>query len=459
MGNLPLFHKGASLAPLIVGGGEIALRKLRLINSLGISCNVISKNATEAMRAQCTASGSTLTLKPIEQNDLAGYNLVVSATDIRAVNEQVADWCKGASIPVNVVDDAELSTVIMPAMIDRRPLQIAISTDGAAPVYARRLRARLEQELPAGLGKALSHLRTWRDRIKQQLAPERRRGFYEQLLDGSFITLASEGQLTQADQLVSSVIDKLSGDTALSAFGHVALVGAGPGNPDLLSLRAIQLLQQADIILYDRLVNEAILDYARRDAERLFVGKAKSNHAVPQSTINELLVEYAQQGMKVVRLKGGDPFIFGRGGEELEQVAAKGISFEVVPGITAASACGAYAGIPLTHRDHAQSVRFLTGHLKQGELNLPWHNMLDTDETLVFYMGVGAIGTIASSLIGAGRAAATPVAMVEKGSQPDQRVITGSLNDIANLASQHAISSPALIIVGSVVSLHDQLSQ
>ena len=384
---------------------------------------------------------------------LAGKWLVVAATDRREVNALVYQSANQARIFANVVDDPKRSSFIMPSIIDRSPLMVAISSGGKAPVLARLLREKLEALLPQHLGAVAAFAGSLRERVKARFASmgERRR-FWERLLGADRLGQAlARGDHASANQLA----DSLFADESQSG-GEVVLVGAGPGDPGLLTLHALRQMQQADVVVYDRLVSDEVMALVRRDARRIFVGKQAGNHCVPQEGINQLLLDEAKKGQRVVRLKGGDPFIFGRGGEELETLVGSGIGFQVVPGITAASGCAAYAGIPLTHRDHAQSVRFVTAHGKGGARDLDWPLLAKDKQTLVFYMGLSSCATIREQLLANGKPGSTPVALIERGTQPCQRVIRGTLDALPALAV--GVESPALIMVGSVVTLADQLA-
>jgi uroporphyrin-III C-methyltransferase / precorrin-2 dehydrogenase / sirohydrochlorin ferrochelatase len=317
------------------------------------------------------------------------------------------------------------------------------------------IRAKLETLIPANYGLLANIAKNWRDRVKARFTTgDSRRRFWEKILQGPAAELALNGQTDAAEKLIAT---EITGDDVAMTQGEVYLVGGGPGDPELLTLRALRLMQQADVVLYDRLVSEGVMELVRRDAERIYVGKRRSEHAMQQENINQLLVDLAKQGKRVLRLKGGDPFIFGRGGEEIELLAQNHIPFQVVPGITAASGCSAYAGIPLTHRDYAQSVRFVTGHLKSDDTNISWPELATPNQTLVFYMGLVGLTEICASLISHGRAPSTPVALIEKGTTQEQRVIIADLNTIADLVAAQEVHAPTLIIVGEVVQLHDSL--
>ncbi|WP_323971576.1 siroheme synthase CysG [Aeromonas hydrophila] len=453
MDYLPIFCRLDNKPVLLVGGGEVAERKARLLLDAGAQLTVVAPELDPEL-AELAANGSIEWLAgEFAPQQLTGKWLVVAATDRREVNALVYQSANQARIFANVVDDPKRSSFIMPSIIDRSPLMVAISSGGKAPVLARLLREKLEALLPQHLGAVAAFAGSLRERVKARFASmgERRR-FWERLLGADRLGQAlARGDSASANQLA----DSLFADESQSG-GEVVLVGAGPGDPGLLTLHALRQMQQADVVVYDRLVSDEVMALVRRDARRIFVGKQAGNHCVPQEGINQLLLEEAKKGQRVVRLKGGDPFIFGRGGEELETLVGSGIGFQVVPGITAASGCAAYAGIPLTHRDHAQSVRFVTAHGKGGAQDLDWPLLAKDKQTLVFYMGLSSCATIREQLLTHGKAGDTPVALIERGTQPSQRVIRGTLAQLPALAV--GVESPALIMVGSVVTLADQLA-
>ncbi|MBF8644175.1 MULTISPECIES: siroheme synthase CysG [Pseudomonas] len=455
MDYLPLFHKLQGGRVLVVGGGEIALRKARLLADAGAALRVVAPDVDGQLAALAREGGGEVLVRGYLAADLVGCRLVIAATDDPGLNAQVSADAQALSLPVNVVDAPALCTVIFPAIVDRSPLVVAVSSGGDAPVLARLIRAKLEAWIPSAYGELAGLAARFRDKVKA-LYPDvnQRRGFWETVFQGPIAERQLAGQGAEAERLLQAMVD----GAPVQQGGEVYLVGAGPGDPDLLTFRALRLMQQADVVLYDRLVAPAIIEMCRRDAERIYVGKRRADHAVPQDQINRLLVDLAQQGKRVLRLKGGDPFIFGRGGEEIEELAEHGIPFQVVPGITAASGCSAYGGIPLTHRDHAQSVRFVTGHLKDGTSNLPWHDLVAPAQTLVFYMGLVGLPTICAELIRHGRAASTPAALVQQGTTRNQRVFTGTLADLPDLVAQHEVHAPTLVIVGEVVQLRDKLA-
>lgn len=452
---LPLFHNLRGARVLVVGGGEIALRKSRLLADSGAVLRVVAPEIGVEVRELIERSGGEQILRGYTESDLNGCVLIIAATDDEPLNAQVSADARQRGVPVNVVDAPALCSVIFPAIVDRSPLVIAVSSGGDAPVLARLIRAKLETWIPPTYGHLAGLAARFRHQVKG-LFPnvQQRRAFWEDVFQGPIADRQLAGQGAEAERLLQAKID---GD-APATTGEVYLVGAGPGDPDLLTFRALRLMQQADVVLYDRLVAPAILDLCRRDADRVYVGKQRADHALPQDQINQQLVDLAKQGKRVVRLKGGDPFIFGRGGEEIEELAAHGIPFQVVPGITAASGCAAYAGIPLTHRDHAQSVRFVTGHLKNGTTDLPWKDLVSPSQTLVLYMGLIGLPVICEQLIQHGRAADTPAALIQQGTTVNQRVFTGTLANLPQLVAEHEVHAPTLVIVGEVVKLREKLA-
>ncbi|MFI3122219.1 MAG: siroheme synthase CysG, partial [Methylococcaceae bacterium] len=394
--------------------------------------------------------------KSFSSADLGAFRLVVSATDNNETNRLVAKTATEQNIPCNVVDTPELCSFIFPAIIDRSPIIAAVSSGGASPVLARLLRAKLETVIPPAYGRLAELAEKFRDKVKRHINnPAQRRIFWENVLQGSVAELIFSGNEQEAERQLQQTLLTQSENTRL---GEVYLVGAGPGAPDLLTFRALRLMQQADVVVYDRLVSPEILDLVRRDAEKIYVGKQRQYHALPQESINTLLADLAKAGKRVVRLKGGDPFIFGRGGEEIETLMQEGIAFQVVPGITAASGCATYAGIPLTHRDHAQSCTFVTGHLKDNSVNLNWTQLAAPNQTIVIYMGLAGLEQICRSLIEHGSPKDLPIAIVQQGTTSNQRVITGTLATLPDKIAGEDIKPPTLTIIGTVVTLHEKLS-
>lgn len=455
MQHFPLFFDVRGQHCLVVGGGAIALRKATLLHKAGAVIHVVSPQAIDDLQHLAKLSGGETYFRHYCDDDLHGKTLIIAATNDESVNEQVSHDAQTNNQPVNVVDNPELCTFILPSIIDRAPLTIAVSSGGASPVLARMIRSRIESMIPSAYGELAAFVGQFRDKVKQTLNTEgERRRFWEAVLEGPIAERVLMGKSSEATELFEQKLAERHNNQP----GEVCLIGAGPGDPDLLTFKALRLLQAADVILYDRLVAPAIVDLARRDAERVYVGKARSDHAVPQEEINQLLIDYAKQGKRVVRLKGGDPFIFGRGGEEIEGLAEQGIPFQVVPGITAAAGCASYAGIPLTHRDYAQSVRFVTGHLKNNTSDLNWPELVGTHQTVVFYMGLNNLAQICQQLMAHGRSEDTPIAIVQKGTTVEQKVLIGDLSSLPAEVLKHEIKAPTLIIVGEVVKLHEKLN-
>ena len=446
----PIFLDLVGKPTLLVGGGETAARKLRLLRKAGARVTLLAAEAVPEIAALAEAGEIDWQARPFRPADLEGVVAVHAASGEAALDRRVAEAAQAAGVPVNVVDDPAASSFVMPAIVDRDPIVIGISSGGAAPVLARRLRERIEALLPSRLGRLAAFAERFRGAVAATRAPADRRGFWERVFDGPIGRAVLAGDERTAREAMISAINRPA--TAREA-GSVHIVGAGPGDPDLLTLKALRLIQDADVILYDALVDEAILERARRDAERIYVGKTKGNHSLPQERINALIAEQARAGRRVVRLKGGDPFVFGRGGEELLSLRAQGIEAEVVPGVTAAAACAAAAGVPLTHRGVARAVTFATGHAEDGEPDLDWAALADGRQTLAVYMGLSTAGTVARRLIAAGAEPWRPVALIEKGSRPDQRVVTARLDSLEAVVRAERIEGPAMIIIGEVAGL------
>lgn len=456
MDFLPLFFNLKEQHCLVVGGGEVASRKVSLLLEAGAQVTIISPLLCSSLEPLAKNRQLTHKEKTFEESDLDNFVLVISATEERATNELVSKSAKQKNIPVNVVDNPDLCSFIFPSIIDRSPVIAAISTGARSPVLARLLRSKIESTIPAAYGKLAELADKFRPQVKKRFQEiNQRRIFWEKALDGSVAERVFAGQIGEAEAKLEQL---LSTETDSNPTGEVYLVGGGPGDPDLLTFKALRLMQQADVVLYDRLVSPEVLNLVRRDAERIYVGKKRDFHSVPQSDINRLLIELAREGKRVLRLKGGDPFIFGRGGEEIETLVEDGIPFQVVPGITAASGCAAYSGIPLTHRDHSQSCQFVTGHLKNGEVNLDWDNLALPNQTTVIYMGLNGLKQICETLIKKGRPADLPAALIQQGTTERQKVFTGSLSSLPELVEKEKISPPTLIVIGTVVTLRDKLT-
>jgi len=457
MDYLPIFASVKGRVALVVGGGEVASRRIRQLREAGADVTVVAPAFDADIRALDGEPDVTLVTARFEAAMVERAFLVVAATDDREVNRAVSAAAEAAGRLVNVVDQPDLCNFIMPSIVDRSPIVVAISSGGRAPVLARTLRARLETLIPANFGLLGALMGRLRQRSKTRFPDlgERRR-FWEDVVTGPIGEMAFAGRLDDAEQAIEHLFERP--DAATRRVGEVALVGGGPGDPDLLTFRALRLMQQADVVVYDRLVAPPILELARRDAERIFVGKSRDVHTVPQADINALLVQRALAGDRVVRLKGGDPFLFGRGGEEIDTLAEHGIPFQVVPGITSAGGCAAYAGIPLTHRDYAQSCQFVTGHLKEGAIDLDFSRLVQPRHTLCVYMGVHSVGQLTERLLAAGMRADMPAAVVERGTTLAQRVVVGTVADLPSLVTANDIGAPAMFIIGEVVRLHDRLA-
>ena len=456
MDLLPIFLNIKDKKCVVVGGGEVAFRKATLLLRAGADLHIVALSLSDELRKLCVAHDSTMTAREFDESDLSDAILVVAATDDLITNERVSVIASKLNIPVNVVDQPHLCSFIMPSIVDRSPIVVAISSGGTSPILTRKLKELNESMIPGRIDKLAELLGSFRGRVKSEIGDfSERVRFWESVLDSEIPELVYSGQDDEArfalDQwLTNPQSDRLAGE--------VYLVGAGPGDPDLLTLRALRLMHKADVVLYDRLVSPEILLKLRPDAQKIYVGKRSADHAVPQETINEMLARLAKEGNRVLRLKGGDPFIFGRGGEELESLAAAGIPFQIVPGITAASGCASYAGIPLTHRDYSQSVRFLTGHTKDGRVPLEWDILVKEQQTLVFYMGLAGLPHICDQLLKHGMSSTTPVAVIQQGTTQTQKVVVGNLDRIADMALEKEIEAPTIIIIGEVVKLQKSLS-
>jgi uroporphyrin-III C-methyltransferase/precorrin-2 dehydrogenase/sirohydrochlorin ferrochelatase len=452
MNYLPIFADVRNKLCLVVGGGEVAKRKAGVLLEAGAKVRVVAPQIDPALASQKNVEAI---VARFDAKHLDGVTLVIAATDDREVNKQVSKLAQARNIPVNVVDDPELCSFIMPAILDRSPLMVAFSSGGASPVLTRMMRGKLETMIPQNISRLAGFAERFRERVKQRVTnPVKRRIFWENVFEG----VVAEKVLTGDEGSAETMLQQMLKDEDNIQRGEVYLVGAGPGDPDLLTFRALRLMQKADVVVYDNLVSKPILEMARRDAERIYVGKKRNDHTLPQEGINELLVRLAKQGKRVLRLKGGDPFIFGRGGEEIETLADHGILFQVVPGITAASGVASYAGIPLTHRDHAQSCIFVTGHLKDGTMNLDWEQLARPKQTVVVYMGLHGLDTLCAELVKHGMPRNTPIAIVQQGTTQNQRVVTGTLGTLPKDPQVAGLHAPTLIIVGGVVTLREKLS-
>lgn len=456
MDFLPVFLRIKQQRVLVVGGGQVALRKVQMLLRAEARVRLVAPNIDPELKLVLKDRVHQIEERDFFEQDLDGCKLAIAATSDSATNMAVSMAASKRNMPVNVVDQPELCTFIFPSIVDRSPVVVAVSSGGNSPVLARLLRARLETFIPSGYGMLANLLGQYRSQVKRRFTSvTQRMRFWESVLNGPVGELTMSGQKDQAEALL---LEQIENEAGASMQGEVYLVGAGPGDPDLLTFRALRLMQQADIVLYDRLVSQQILNMTRQDAEKIHVGKERSKHTMAQQDISRLLVTLAQQGKRVLRLKGGDPFIFGRGGEEIEELAAAKIPFQIVPGITAASGCAAYAGIPLTHRDYAQSVRFVTGHLKDDSCDLDWPELVQPKQTVVYYMGLIALPQICAKLIEHGQDPNTPIALVQQGTTPEQKVYVGTLQTMTAVIAGQDVKAPTLIIVGEVVSLHKKLA-
>ncbi|MDT8428795.1 MAG: siroheme synthase CysG [Pseudomonadales bacterium] len=456
MDFLPVFLNVRAQECLLVGGGDVALRKASLLHKAGARLRLVAPGVSTELKNLLESNGGSLLLRGFEQKDMEGVRLVIAATNDEQLNARISRLAQAANIPVNVVDQPALCSFIVPAIVDRSPVVIAVSSGGNSPILTRDIKARIEVAIPAASGRLASMLGGYREKVKQRISSFTARArFWEKLLAGPFAELVYAGRENDAADCFEQLLSDPDNERVQ---GEVFLVGAGPGDPDLLTIKALRLMYAADVVLYDRLVSAEILEKIRPDAEKIHVGKARARHTLPQQQINDLLVDLAKQGKKVLRLKGGDPFIFGRGGEEIDRLASEKIPFQVIPGITAASGCACYAGIPLTHRDFSQSVRFVTGHLQDGSVDLDWAQLTGEQQTVVFYMGLLGLEEICRQLIAHGMPSDMPVALIQQGTTSRQKVLTGTLASMPAIVQAAEVQAPTLIIVGRVVSLHRQLS-
>lgn len=458
MDYLPIFLKFTGQLAVVVGGGLVANRKVDLLLRTGARVRIVAPELVSELIVLRRRGEISHLKEKFHAGHLAGAALVIAATDEPSLNREVYRLASAKNIPVNTVDDPEHCSFIMPAIVDRSPVVVAISSGGRAPVLARHLRAKLEALLPGSLGRLAELAGAWRLEVKKRLGSiGQRRRFWETVLTGPVASRVGAGRTLEAQRLFADELDRFASADS-QAPGEVYLVGAGPGDPELLTMKALRLLQQADVVLYDRLVSPEVLDLSRRDAEKIYVGKAEGRHSLSQEKINDLLVALAASGKRVCRLKGGDPFVFGRGGEELEALSAAGIDYQVVPGITAAAGCAAYAGIPLTHREFSQSCVFVAGHTKVADSEPDWAALSRSGQTLVFYMGLKNLPDISKKLKAHGLAPGTPAAVIEAGTTSSQRVVTGTLDTLPALVRRHDVRAPSLIIIGEVVSLQSRLA-
>ena len=457
MDTLPIFLRVEGKRTAVVGGGSAAARRTEALARAGARIAVYAEALDDEFRALRGVAFEHVAREPT-RDDLAGCAVCYVATGDGDADARIAAEISGAGPLINVADQPRLCDFIAPSIVDRSPLVIAISTGGASPMLGRLLRARLESSIPAAYGRLAAFMGRARAQVAARLpSPTARRRFWERVLEGPVAEMVLANHEPSAEAALASEIDREAGGDA-PPIGEVYLVGAGPGEADLLTFRALRLMQKADVVLYDNLVSAGIVDLVRREAERIYVGKRRNDHALPQEEIGALLVRLARKGKRVLRLKGGDPFIFGRGGEEIETLADHKIPFQVCPGITAASACSAYSGIPLTHRDHAQACVFVTGHVRDGPIDLDWDALIRPNQTVAVYMGLAHIEALALAFVERGADPDLPAAVIDNGARANQRVVTGTLRTIAAETRAAGLRGPTIIIVGTVVSLRDKLN-
>ncbi len=453
----PIFLDLESRHVLVVGGGRVAARKVSRLLECGARVSLVAEDCCEALRERIARGELEYRPGCFRESDLDAQALVFAATNDPESNARIALLARQRGRLVNVADAPELCDFITPSVIRREPVQIAISTGGASPVLSRLLRSRLEALIPRSFGRLAALMADFRHKVHARISDSvQRRRFWERALDGAVAELLYAGHEQQAFRELETLLSGTPGEAA--PIGEVYLVGAGPGDPDLLTFRALRLMQQTDVVVYDRLVAPAILELVRQDAERIYAGKERAMHSLPQEQINTLLVRLAREGKRVLRLKGGDPFIFGRGGEEIETLTEEGIPFQVVPGITAASGSASYAGIPLTHRDHAQACLFVTGHLKDGSMDLNWDALVQPAQTIVVYMGLQALPVLCQELIARGLPASRPAALVQQATTENQRVLCGTLATLPDIVAAADVQPPSLLIIGDVVRLQEKLA-
>ena len=455
MQALPIFLNIANRLCVVIGGGEVALRKVTTLLKANAAVKLYAPEICPALQALVDTGDVQFEAQPFAASQLDGACLVIAATDDEAVNVAVSEAAKARNIPVNVVDSPALCTFTMASIVDRSPIVIAISSEGNAPVLARYTRTRIETMLPANYGRIAAIAGEFREQVKAKFTTSQaRRIFWEEILQSPIVERILAGQEDAARQLLTARLSEKNKKNQ----GEVYLVGGGPGDPDLLTFRALRLMQQCDVCVYDKLVSPEVMALVRRDAELIYVGKSRDQHTLPQEEINQLLARLALEGKRVLRLKGGDPFIFGRGGEEIETLMQQNVPFQVVPGITAANGVSSYAGIPLTHRDYAQACLFTTGHLKDGTLDLDWVTMSRPRQTVVIYMGLVGLAQICEQLIAHGVSPDMPAAVVQQGTTQRQKVVSATLQDLAQKVAEANIKAPCLTIIGEVVKLREKLN-
>jgi uroporphyrin-III C-methyltransferase/precorrin-2 dehydrogenase/sirohydrochlorin ferrochelatase len=458
MQNLPIFVDMRDRPAVVVGGGVVAARRAEFLVRAGARVRVFAAELGEDFFELRDRPNFQHEAREPNSKDFEGSALVFIATEDARITDAARKAAKLAGALVNVADQPRLCDFIMPSIVDRSPLVIAISTGGASPILGRMLKARLETLIPAAYGRLAQLTGAFRERLAEAMPSQRMRlRFWENVLEGPIGEAALTGNDGAAKEHLAREIDRLGNGASATPRGEVYLVGAGPGDPDLVTFRAFRLMQKADVVLYDRLIGEGVMNLVRREAERIYVGKRRDNHELPQGEISALLVKLAKEGKRVLRLKGGDPFLFGRGGEEIETLAAHGVPFQVCPGVTAAIGASAYAGIPLTHRDHAQACVFVTGHGKDGRIDLDWTTLLQPRQTVAIYMGLRNLETLTDEFMARGASPDLPAAIVDNATRVNQRVIVGTLATLAAKARGAELPGPSVLIVGTVVGLRDKL--
>jgi len=455
MESFPIFINLKKKPVTVVGGGDIALRKVRLLIKADPNITVIARQICKDLKELLVENNHKMLLKSFHESDLKTPTLIIAATNNPKINKRISTYAQQKNILINVVDQPKLCTFTMGSIVERDALVVSISSGGKAPVLVRKIREKIETLLPQSYAELVRFSGSLRSIVQKKIqSGVKRRIFWEEFFESdyiqNFILLPKKLDLRMFNKLLLRIKSKKTGE--------VFLVGAGPGERDLLTIRALHLMQKCDICIYDNLVSKDILELVRRDADLVYAGKKQDQHTLSQDKINSLLIKYAQQGKKVLRLKGGDPFIFGRGGEEIESLMKNKILFQVVPGITAASGIASYSGIPLTHRDHAQSCLFLTGHLKDGAIDFEWPKLIVENQTLVVYMGLLSLDELVKKLIHNGMSKKMPIAIIESGTTAKQRVVIGELSNIKSKVGKSKIKSPALIIIGTVVNLRSKLN-
>lgn len=451
MAQLPLFANSEQLRCVLIGGGQVAERKLQTLIQHKVPCRIIALEVSDAVRSLALENNIAIEVRAFGPLDVVDVNLVIAATNDREVNSQIAYTCTSHGVLINVVDDAELSTVTFPAIVNRDPVLVAISTGGTSPSLARRLRSTLEGQLSDALGKFADFIALKR----REYGGQDSRLLWDAVIDSAILDHIERGNVERANEAFES----LRNNESTSSRGFVSLVGAGPGDAALLTLKAMRCIERADVVYHDNLVSQEVLSKVRKDAQKIYVGKKRKFAGIRQEEINQLLLASALEGKRVVRLKGGDPFMFGRGGEEIEALISHGVDFEVVPGITAALGCAAYAGIPLTHRDYSQSVRFVTGHLKSDEIHLDWPELAKAEQTLVVYMGLANLVLFTENLVANGMSPSTAIAVVSRGTFPDQSVLVSTIEQVGTELDRSELKSPTTAIIGDVVEFRSRLTQ